>query len=628
MFDESKFEPARRRTSSRRISKKKVSIFANDNIIHEPYVALELPKSMSLTEAAEEEVTRKVHATHERIVTESNPKHARRRPSGIAFRDTSSMSKKISPDPSQKLKGIQTLTADEQLDADTMQALKASKKSSRSHSHIGGSSEGTGFIPGVPDESTVIIATSSEGTEENEYSEEENVDEEIAWVSTGEDEEKKEDDDVDDDKSVDIEETGDEETDDGRVHGVEYVQDDVDEEMKDVKVADTGKGKEEISDAAKAYAENTKEVKDDQIKDDSAQDNQATVFAFTTQKSSSLSVLSGFGNQFINLSSDTYLIAAPTATIVPDPLLAIVQRVSKLEKDVQELKQVDRSSLILATIRSQVPAAVDKYLGSNQGGPEKQQMPKYSIKLSDEATLDGYDQKSTIFQTMTKSKSFNKHPAHKALYYALIDSLLADEEAIDQGVKSQLLNLQKRVPRNDWFTQSPRPPTLDPKWNKGKEVDNGQEQTWFNDMLSAKKALLTFDELITTPINFSNFTMNRLKIDKLTKAHLVGPVYKLLKGTCQSSIELEYNIQECYKALSDQLDWNNPKGDRCPFDLSKPLPLKGHPGHLTVASEYFFNNDLEYLKSPDPEKQYTMSIMKTKAARYELLGIEDMIHNL
>ncbi|GJY25368.1 hypothetical protein Tco_0400094 [Tanacetum coccineum] len=167
------------------------------------------------------------------------------------------------------------------------------------------------------------------------------------------------------------------------------------------------------------------------------------------------------------------------------------------------------------------------------------------------------------------------------------------------------------------FTQPPRPLTSDPEWNKGKEVDNGQEQTWFNDMLSTKKALLTFDELITTPIDFSNFTMNHLKIDKLTKAHLVGLVYELLKGTCQSSIELEYNIEECYKALSDKLDWNNPKGDRCPFDLSKPLPLKGYPGHLTVASEYFFNNDLEYLKSPDPETQYTMSITKTKAARYE-----------
>ncbi|GJU32856.1 hypothetical protein Tco_1176445 [Tanacetum coccineum] len=109
--------------------------------------------------------------------------------------------------------------------------------------------------------------------------------------------------------------------------------------------------------------------------------------------------------------------------------------------------------------------------------------------------------------------------------------------------------------------------------------------------------------------------MNRLKINKLTKADLVGPVYKLLKGTCQSSIKLEYDMEECYKALSDQLDWENPEGDRCPFDLNKPLPLKGHPGHLTVASEYFFNNDLKYLKSTNMERKYIMSITKMKAAR-------------
>ncbi|GJV11854.1 hypothetical protein Tco_1353395 [Tanacetum coccineum] len=87
-------------------------------------------------------------------------------------------------------------------------------------------------------------------------------------------------------------------------------------------------------------------------------------------------------------------------------------------------------------------------------------------------------------------------------------------------------------------------------------------------------------------------------------------------------------MEEIYKALSNHLDWNNTEGDCCPYDLSAPLPLKGRPGRLTVPSEYLFNNDLEYLKSSDPEKKYTMSITKTKAARYELVGIEDMIPNL
>ncbi|GJY87493.1 putative reverse transcriptase domain-containing protein [Tanacetum coccineum] len=136
---------------------------------------------------------------------------------------------------------------------------------------------------------------------------------------------------------------------------------------------------------------------------------------------------------------------------------------------------------------------------------------------------------------------------------------------------------------------------------------------------------LTFDDLMATPIDFSKFAKNRLKFDKITKAVLVGPVYNLLKGTCQSSIELEYNMEEFYKALSDRLDWTNPKGDRCPYDLSKPLPLKGRLGHLTVPTEHFFNNDIKYLKSESLEKKYTTSITKIKAARYELVGIEDMI---
>ncbi|GJV79856.1 hypothetical protein Tco_1515726 [Tanacetum coccineum] len=147
--------------------------------------------------------------------------------------------------------------------------------------------------------------------------------------------------------------------------------------------------------------------------------------------------------------------------------------------------------------------------------------------------------------------------------------------------------------KHNWFTQPPMPPTPEPQWNKGKAVDDSQKHTWFSDLLSVKKGPLTFDELMATLIDFSKFAMNHLKIDKLTKAYLIGPVKNLLKSTCLSSIELEYNMEECSKALTGQLEWNNPKRDHCPFDLSKPLPLKGRPGRLTVPSYYFFKNDLE-----------------------------------
>ncbi|GJU67429.1 hypothetical protein Tco_1253688 [Tanacetum coccineum] len=147
-------------------------------------------------------------------------------------------------------------------------------------------------------------------------------------------------------------------------------------------------------------------------------------------------------------------------------------------------------------------------------------------------------------------------------------------------------------------------------------------------MVSATKDPLTFNDLMATPIDFSKYVLKRLKIDNLTQDILLGPAYNLLKSTCSSSIELEYHFQECFNAITNRLDWNNPEGDRYPFDLSKSLPLQGHPGHLTVAADYFFNNDLKYLKSSDSERTYTTSITKTKAARYEIEWIEDMVPTL
>nr|GEW24137.1 hypothetical protein [Tanacetum cinerariifolium] len=199
-----------------------LTISVNDNIIPEPDIALELGKSISLTEAAEEEAARQVHATHARIVTEYVPKPARRRPSGIAFRDDASVIKKMSPDLSQKLKGAQTLTPGDQLADDTIQALKESKKTNRRQPGTGGSSEGTGVSPGVPNESIVIPATSSEGTGTKPGV----LDEEK--VDTNEEEEKND----DDDTSINLKHINDEEIDDEFVHGEEHVQDN-DEESDD-----------------------------------------------------------------------------------------------------------------------------------------------------------------------------------------------------------------------------------------------------------------------------------------------------------------------------------------------------------------------------------------------------------
>ncbi|GJR44273.1 hypothetical protein Tco_1312376 [Tanacetum coccineum] len=103
--------------------------------------------------------------------------------------------------------------------------------------------------------------------------------------------------------------------------------------------------------------------------------------------------------------------------------------------------------------------------------------------------------------------------------------------------------------------------------------------------LLKQKNLLSFYELMSTPIDFSTYVTNHLKIDNLTQDHLVEPVFNLLKGTCKCHVELEYNIKECRQV---------------------------------VPVDYFIYNDLKYPRGGSSSKKYTTSTIKTKAAKYDI----------
>ncbi|GJZ73840.1 hypothetical protein Tco_0637986, partial [Tanacetum coccineum] len=122
---------------------------------------------------------------------------------------------------------------------------------------------------------------------------------------------------------------------------------------------------------------------------------------------------------------------------------------------------------------------------------------------------------------------------------------------------------------------------------------------------STDKSLKDFDELMSTLIEFSGYILNRLEIEKLTQEILLGPAFRLLKGTRSNYAELEYDFKERYKALSEKLDWENPEGDDYPFDLSKPLPLITHRNRQRVPFKFFINNDLKYLQGGISTMTYT-----------------------
>nr|GEY70563.1 hypothetical protein [Tanacetum cinerariifolium] len=98
-------------------------------------------------------------------------------------------------------------------------------------------------------------------------------------------------------------------------------------------------------------------------------------------------------------------------------------------------------------------------------------------------------------------------------------------------------------------------------------------------------------------------------------------------GLCTSLTELEYHLEEVYKATTDPLDWVNPEGQQYPHNLLQPLPLiPDNRGRRVIPFEHFINNDLEYLRGGALSRKYTTFVTKTKAADYgHIKWIEDLV---
>ncbi|GKD67378.1 hypothetical protein Tco_1309486, partial [Tanacetum coccineum] len=80
-------------------------------------------------------------------------------------------------------------------------------------------------------------------------------------------------------------------------------------------------------------------------------------------------------------------------------------------------------------------------------------------------------------------------------------------------------------------------------------------------------------------------------IIELTQKDLEGPAYEIVKVFHPNAIHLQFQMEECHKLLTDQVD-----DAILRYNISKPLPLGGEQGHVTIQHDFFFNKDLEYLR--------------------------------
>ncbi|GJW73858.1 retrotransposon protein, putative, ty1-copia subclass [Tanacetum coccineum] len=111
-------------------------------------------------------------------------------------------------------------------------------------------------------------------------------------------------------------------------------------------------------------------------------------------------------------------------------------------------------------------------------------------------------------------------------------------------------------------------------------VDDRPPQSWMTQLAQASGTQSSFNEFLATPIDFSAFTMNWLKLNNLTQDVLTGSTYGLMKGTCKSVVELEYHLEEVFKATND-----------LPISLASPTDSE----YLRSGMRYMIHNEVACL---------------------------------
>nr|GEU56236.1 monodehydroascorbate reductase [Tanacetum cinerariifolium] len=195
---------------------------------------------------------------------------------------------------------------------------------------------------------------------------------------------------------------------------------------------------------------------------------------------------------------------------------------------------------------------------------------------------------------------------------------LSDDEDIGSA------HIPKVNLRQDWWKplEEERPTTPEPGWS----ISSSDVPVLTNNCASAlasnyspppEDSLLVQTGDIAT---FMDWFCKRQGITELKPQDLEGLAFKIIKVFHPDVIHLQYQMEECHKLLTDSVD-----DPILRHNVSKPLPLGGPLGQVTIQSDFFFNKDLEYLRYGSNDSRHALSISKMKAAYYPDAGLEQMV---
>nr|GEW32392.1 hypothetical protein [Tanacetum cinerariifolium] len=229
--------------------------------------------------------------------------------------------------------------------------------------------------------------------------------------------------------------------------------------------------------------------------------------------------------------------------------------------------------------------------------------------------LPTVDMKEILQQRMFESKSYEAHEDHKKLYDALEKLLKCDYS--DQLLLDLDKAGQKKRKRHDLPPPHPPPPytgTSRPTQQKGSEALSSSKSAalapysiaWTtSDPRYESDGVSRTQELspMESPIQDDSILDEQIHLfvdedsgnDHLPKVDSRKDWWKPLPEeerlttpkpdwTIPSSNASDFQMEECHKMLTDQVNWTNPEGDQVKVDVNRTLPLGGPPGHVTIQS--------------------------------------------
>ncbi|GKA77524.1 hypothetical protein Tco_0783985, partial [Tanacetum coccineum] len=217
-----------------------------------------------------------------------------------------------------------------------------------------------------------------------------------------------------------------------------------------------------------------------------------------------------------------------------------------------------------------------------------------------------------------------------ALQPQIPDDLYMDDEttADVQAVSSDDDVGRDHVPtvnlRQSWWKPltEDRPSTPEPAWTIPSSDLSMPTNNWASALKSTYEPPQENSLLAQTGdmATFMDWFCKQRGISELTPKDLEGPAFEIIKVFHPDVIHLQFQMEECHKLLTDQVDDTIIR-----YNVSKPLPLGGEPGHVTIQSDFFFNKDLEYLRYGRKVGRPALSISKMKAAYYPDVGLEQLV---